>query len=113
MFNYFKVERVKYNIMLDDMSKRKRDDSSVKSKRIMSPVMGHNQIRMYVNWIIGRGCTYTRTRRMQTCKMIRICIGREYTYTRTRKMQICLLIGRFCKTSNLRIKSEHKNEARS
>ena len=52
MFNYFKVEQADYNITPDGMSKYKRDDGSVKSKRIMSPVMGHNQIRMYVNWIM-------------------------------------------------------------
>ncbi|KAJ0713750.1 hypothetical protein HanPI659440_Chr13g0481961 [Helianthus annuus] len=57
---------------------------------------------------IGKECTYTRTRRMRTCKMIKICIGRGCTYTRTRIMQISLLTGRFCKTSNLRTKSNIK-----
>ncbi|KAM0043008.1 hypothetical protein Hdeb2414_s0010g00336291 [Helianthus debilis subsp. tardiflorus] len=51
MINYFKVERVEYNIMPNGMSKRKRDKGSIKCKRVMSPIMGHNQIRIYANQI--------------------------------------------------------------
>ncbi|MFS7901467.1 hypothetical protein Hanom_Chr00s216774g01842311 [Helianthus anomalus] len=49
MFNYFKVERVEYNIMPNGMSKRKQDKGSVKCKRVMSPAIGHNRIRIYAN----------------------------------------------------------------